>query len=171
VLLIPHQRTPLLSSRRAVAAMLTPACGSPWPQARRSALLQPAFAQRGLFVRLRRYAAIFKSKQMLNSKTNCASDLSSSLRRSAVWRRGLAKKYDDARAGRAADTLDQLAREAGRLPDSLWTKLQSHYSWSSGRWSDSVSEVSRLVEFRGVNTLPDFVDRLVSILSRPSIAA
>ena len=62
---------------------------------------------------------------MLNSKKNCASDLSASFRRSAVWRRGLRKKYDDARAGRAADTLDQLAKEASNLSDDLWANWKT----------------------------------------------
>jgi hypothetical protein len=67
--------------------------------------------------------------------------------------------------------LYQLAVEANDLSDDSWKQLEQHYNWASSKWSDAVSQASRQVEFRGVNTLPAFVDRLLSILSQPGIAA
>jgi hypothetical protein len=60
-------------------------------------------------------------------------------------------KYSDPRAGNAADILDRLADEIKDLSDESWRALSPFYSWSSGRWWDSVSATSRLVGFRGVD--------------------
>jgi hypothetical protein len=107
-----------------------------------------------------------------NSKQNCITDLSASVKRTAVWRRGLQAKYpNDPRNGRAGDTLEKLTNEVSDLTDQQWSQLKPFYSWESGTWADAVSETSRQVEFRGVNTLSDFVNRLVPILSQSSVAA
>src|SRR5713226_5551229 len=105
-----------------------------------------------------------------NSKQNCITDLSASLRRTASWRRELQNKYNDPRNGRAAETLDKLAGETNDLTDEAWEELRKFYNWASGTWSDAVSQASRHVEFRNVRTLPDFVNQLVGILSQPTVA-
>ena len=105
-----------------------------------------------------------------NSKLNCITDLSASLRRTAGWRRELQKKYSDHRNQRAAETLDKLAGETNDLTDEAWEELRKFYNWASGTWSDAVSQASRHVEFRSVRTFPDFVNRLVDILSPQSVA-
>jgi hypothetical protein len=101
-----------------------------------------------------------------NSKQNCIDSLSGSLTRTANWRRTLQSKYpNDPRTGRAADRLCQLASETDNLTDKAWSELAPYYSWASEKWSEAVSQASRYVGFRGVNTLPAFVDALVGILS------
>jgi hypothetical protein len=99
------------------------------------------------------------------SKQNCIDDLCASITRSAAWRRALQTKFNDPRNGRAADKLDQLAGETNDLSDEAWSELKPHYNWASGKWSEAVSQVSRQVEFRAVNSLPAFVSALVGILS------
>jgi hypothetical protein len=91
--------------------------------------------------------------------------MSGSLRRTASWRRSLQTKYNDPRNERAAEKLDQLASEAKDLTDEAWSELMPFYNWASFKWSDSLSQASRQVQFRGVNTLPAFVSTLVGILS------
>jgi hypothetical protein len=105
-----------------------------------------------------------------NSKQNCITDLSASLRRTASWRRELQNKFNDPRNGRAAETLNKLAGETNGLTDEAWSELKQFYNWSSGTWSDAVSQASRHVEFRNVQAFPDFVNRLVGILSPQSVA-
>jgi hypothetical protein len=58
-----------------------------------------------------------------------------------------------------------LAGETNDLSDEAWSELKPHYNWASGKWSEAVSQVSRQVEFRNVNSLPAFVSTLVGILS------
>jgi hypothetical protein len=106
-----------------------------------------------------------------NSKLNCITDLSASLRRTAGWRRELQKKYSDHRNQQAAETLDKLAGETNDLTDEAWLELKPYYNWASGTWSEAVSLAARHVEFRSVRTFPDFVNRLVDILSQDSVAA
>lgn len=107
---------------------------------------------------------------MIDCKQNCKDDLAASIRRSAGWRRRLQKKYNDPHCGPAADLLERLATESNDLSDEMFLALSPFYSWSSGRWADSVSETCRLVGFRGVDSLSKFVDTLVSILSKPVAA-
>jgi hypothetical protein len=102
---------------------------------------------------------------MINNKQYCIENLSSSLRRSASWRRSLQIRYPDPRNARAAEKLEQLATEACDLSEEAWLELQKFYNWSSFHWSESVSAVSRQVGFRNVNTLPAFVSALLGILS------
>jgi hypothetical protein len=101
-----------------------------------------------------------------NSKQNCIDDLSASITRSANWRRALQTKFNDPRNERAAARLDKLASETNDLSDEAWSELKSHYNWASGRWSEAVSQTSRQVGFRHVNTLPAFVSALVGILEQ-----
>ncbi len=110
---------------------------------------------------------------IINSKQNCINDLSASLRRTAGWRRELQKKYvnNSRRNEKAAATLERLADETNDLTDEAFETLQPFYSWSSGTWSDAVSQASRHVEFRNVRTLPGFVNDLVGILSQPAVAS
>jgi hypothetical protein len=108
---------------------------------------------------------------IINSKQNCKIDLSASVKRTANWRRQIKAKFNDDRNGPAAERLDQLAIEISNLGDEAWEELKPFYNWSSGEWSEAVSQTSRLVGFRGVNTLADFVNQLVGILSQPEIAA
>jgi hypothetical protein len=103
--------------------------------------------------------------KMINNKQYCIENLSSSLRRSASWRRSLQARYPDPRNERAADKLEQLANEASDLSEEAWQELQKFYNWASFQWSDAVSAVSRQVGFRNVNTLPAFVSALLGILS------
>jgi hypothetical protein len=105
-----------------------------------------------------------------NNKQNCIYDLSSSILRSEKWRRQLEVKYHDPRNGRAAERLNKLAAEITDLTDEQYAELKPFYSWSSSTWSEAVSATSRLVEFRNVRTLPEFVSSLVGILSQ-SVAA
>ena len=109
---------------------------------------------------------------MINSnKEYCAESLRSSLARSASWRRGLQTRFpDDPRLARAADNLDQLASEASSLSDASWEELKNFYRWDSWEWSDAVSQAARLVGYRNVRTLPDFVASLVGILTHPVAA-
>jgi hypothetical protein len=100
-----------------------------------------------------------------NNKQNCIYDLNSSILRSEKWRRQLEVKYHDPRNGRAAERLNQLAAEIGDFTDEQFSELKPFYSWSSPTWSEAVSQVSRQVEFRNVNSLPAFVSTLVGILS------
>jgi hypothetical protein len=102
---------------------------------------------------------------MINNKQYCIENLSSSLRRSASWRRSLQSRYPDPRNARAAEKLEQLATEASDLSEEAWQELQKFYNWSSFHWSESVSAVSRHVGFRNVDTLPAFTKTLVDILS------
>jgi hypothetical protein len=107
-----------------------------------------------------------------NSKSNCINDISASMARTAIWRRGLQAKYsNDVRNGQAADVLKRFADEINDLSDEQWLELKPYYSWSSGEWSEAVSQTSRLVGFRGANTLADFVNHLVGILSQSSVAS
>src|SRR5260370_376111 len=106
-----------------------------------------------------------------DNKLACLTDLSASLRRTAGWRRELHKKYPDVRNGKAAETLDKLAAQTSDLTDQEWQALAPFYSWASGTWSEAVSAASRHVEFRNIQTFPDFVNRLISILSQASVAA
>jgi hypothetical protein len=100
-----------------------------------------------------------------NTKQYCIENISGSLTRTAKWRRSLQAKYNDPRNGRAAETLDRLASEASNLSEEAWSELMPFYDWSSWKWSDAVSQASRLVEFRNVNDLPAFTKTLVGILS------
>jgi hypothetical protein len=127
----------------------------------------------GFFVRESCRNKRLRVEMPINSnKQICIDDLSAGMKRSANWRRGLQAKFpDDSRNGRAATKLDQLAGEAKDLGDHAWEKLVPYYNWSSAKWSDAVSQTSRQVGFRSVDDLPAFVERLVSILSQPSIAA
>jgi hypothetical protein len=104
------------------------------------------------------------------NKQDCIYDLSSSILRSEKWRRQLEVKYHDPRNGRAAERLNQLAIEIGDLTDEQFSELKPFYSWSSPTWSEAVSQTSRLVEFRNVRTLPEFLSSLVGILSQPTVA-
>jgi hypothetical protein len=107
-----------------------------------------------------------------NSKENLIHEVTASLRRTAVWRRQLQARYPtDARNVQAAAKLDQLADEMSDLSDDAWAELSPHYDWCSGRWSDAVSMASRHVFFHNVETLPAFIDDLVSILSQTSSVA
>jgi hypothetical protein len=108
---------------------------------------------------------------ILNNKENCTDYISASVRRSAIWRRALQSKYPDPRNGRAADKLERLADEIYEMTDEEFSQIAPHYSWSSGAWSDAVSQVSRLVGYRGVDTVPAFISHLVGILSQNEIAA
>jgi len=105
-----------------------------------------------------------------NTKEYCIENLSGSLARTASWRRSLQAKYNDHRNGRAAETLDRLASEASNLTDEAWSELMPFYNWASFKWSDAVSQASRQVEFRNVNTLPAFTKTLVGILSQSNAA-
>ena len=113
----------------------------------------------------------FRKEMISNNKQTCSEDISNSVRRSAIWRRRLQDKYPDPRNGRAADTLDRLANEIYEMTDSEFAQLSPHYNWASGKWSEAVSEASRRVGYRGVDTVPVFVNHLVGILSQSSVAA
>jgi hypothetical protein len=63
-----------------------------------------------------------------NNKQNCIDDLSSSILRSAKWRRQLQIKYPDPRNGQAADKLETLAGETNDLTDEAWGELQKFFS-------------------------------------------
>jgi hypothetical protein len=95
---------------------------------------------------------------MMKNKQSAITDLGASFRRTAIWRRELSKKYNDARNIRAAETLERLANEVNDLNDETWLALAPHYSWCSPIWSDAVSLASRRVEFKNVSTLSAFVD-------------
>src|ERR1700687_3431820 len=101
-----------------------------------------------------------------NTKEYCIENLSGSLARTASGRRSLQAKYNDPRSGRAAETLDRLASEASNLTDEAWAELMPFYNWASFEWSDSVSQASRQVEFRNVNSFPAFTKALVGILEQ-----
>ena len=105
-----------------------------------------------------------------SSKNYCIESLSGSLKRTASWRRSLQTRYNDPRNERAAIRLDQLASEANNLTAEAWLELQKFYAWDSWRWSDAVSQASRHVEFRNVNTLPAFTRTLLGILSQSNAA-
>ena len=94
-------------------------------------------------------------------------------KRTSRWRESLQKKYpSDARNGRAAERLLQLADEAASLSDQQWAELQPFYSWSSESWIESVSLAARHVEFqRNIRTFPAFVQNLICILSEERAAA
>jgi hypothetical protein len=105
-----------------------------------------------------------------NSKNYCIESLSGSLKRTASWRRSLQTRYNDPRNERAAIRLDQLSHEVNELSDESWVELQKFYAWDSWKWSEAVSQASRQVEFRNVNTLPALVNTLVGILSQSNAA-
>jgi hypothetical protein len=74
---------------------------------------------------------------IINSKQNCSTDLSASIKRTAIWRRELKNKYvNDARNERAAGALEKLATETCSLSDEAWAELMPYYSWSSATWSE-----------------------------------
>jgi len=112
-----------------------------------------------------------EKKMISNSKQNCIAEISASARRSAVWRRELHAKYNDPRNGKAADTLDRLANEMHSMTDEDWLSLKPFYNWDSGKWSEAVSETSRRVGFRCIDTVPAFARHLARVLSQPSVAA
>jgi hypothetical protein len=105
------------------------------------------------------------------SKSNCIEDMSASIKRSAAWRRNLQAKYPDPKNGRAADKLDRLASDLKEMNNEDWLALKPFYKWSSGKWSEAVSETSRCVGYRGVETVSEFVSHLAGILSQNEIAA
>jgi hypothetical protein len=116
-------------------------------------------------------AGQFKSRQMIsNSKTNCIEDMCASVKRSAIWRRGLHAKYNDPRNSKAADTLDRLANEIHDMTDEEFSQLSSYYNWASGKWSEAVSETSRRVGFRYVDSVPVFLNHLVGILAAQHVS-
>ncbi len=108
---------------------------------------------------------------MISNKQNCIDDISASVKRSAVWLRKLHTKYNDPRNGKAADTLDRLANEMHDITVYEWAELKPHYNWASRKWSEAVSETTRRVGFRYVDTAPAFVKNLIEVLSQSSIAA
>jgi hypothetical protein len=109
---------------------------------------------------------------MINDKNDCIASLNACLTRTANWRRGLQAKYsDDVRNGRAADLLDKMADEANDMNDEVWELFKPYFNWTSGRWSDAVSQVARLVAFRNVNTFSAFTRILTNILSQKSSVA
>jgi hypothetical protein len=114
-----------------------------------------------------------KAKMTLNDKQDCIASLNACLSRTANWRRGMQAKYpNDSRNRLAAETLDKLASEANDLTDEAWeNELKPFFNWTSQAWSDAVSQVSRMVEFRGVNTFPGFTRLLARVLSQSSVAA
>jgi hypothetical protein len=84
--------------------------------------IKPAPAHSGIFCAriLPEFIRPLEKKMISNSKQNCIAEISSSARRSAVWRRELHAKYNDPRNGKAADTLDRLANEMYNLSDEDW---------------------------------------------------
>jgi hypothetical protein len=105
------------------------------------------------------------------SKSNCIENMSASIKRSADWRRNLQTKYpDDPRNGRAADKLDRLANDLKEMGNEDWLKLKPFYNWASGKWSEAVSQTSRCVGYRGVETVSEFVSHLAGILSESAAA-
>jgi hypothetical protein len=108
----------------------------------------------------------------LNDKEDCAVSLKGCLLRTKKWRDGLQIKFpNDLRNGRAAETLERFANEATDLSGEAWAELKPFFNWTSGAWSDAVSQTARLVEFRNVNTFPIFIKILVRILSQPTSVA
>jgi hypothetical protein len=75
-----------------------------------------------------------RKKMISNSKQNCIEDMCASLKRSAVWRRGLPAKYNDPRCGKAASVFDRLADEMPGMTDEDWLEFKPFYNWSSGCW-------------------------------------
>ena len=108
---------------------------------------------------------------IFNNKQSCAADISNSVRGSATWRRGLQAKYPNARNFRAAATLDRIADEVYDMTDEQFKQLSRYYNWSSLTWSEAVSETSRLVGYRGVDTLSDYINALAHTLSKSGVAA
>jgi hypothetical protein len=109
---------------------------------------------------------------MINDKKSCIDNLHGSFVRSSLWRGGLKAKFpNDARNGRAKETLDRLSIEVRDLTDSQFESLKPFYNWSSVAWSDAVSTAARFVEFKhNVRTLPGFLETLVDLLAQPVAA-
>ena len=106
-----------------------------------------------------------------NDKQGCMDHIGGSVKRSANWRRQLQTKWPDQRNERAAVALDRLAYESSYMTDRDFARLAPHYSWSSATFADAVSETSRLVGYRGVDSFPDFMNALARILNRSGVAA
>jgi hypothetical protein len=104
---------------------------------------------------------------ILNSKEDCAANISRALERTSLWRKAMTVRWrDDPRNMRAAKKLDQLALDAADLTESEWLMLQSHYSWTSEKWRNALNETARQVGFfHRAENISHFVKALVQNLS------
>jgi hypothetical protein len=108
-------------------------------------------------------------------KTTCAESIAYGLKRVAKWRRNTDIRYPgDKRNVLAAETLAKLAMDSVQLTDDAWNQLKPYFQHGGidARWRESVALTARQVGFyQKINTLPPFVDNLIDVLSRSSIAA
>jgi hypothetical protein len=139
-------------------------------------LTLPATARLEFFVRQpRRFsrhynastAGYFESRYMFDNKHICIDDMRGNARSTGGWRRGLNAKYNDPRNGRSASLLETLSADLKYLTDEQWAELEPYFN--SPAWSSSVSLVCRQVGFKHIDTVPEFIARLVSTLK--SVAA
>jgi hypothetical protein len=108
-------------------------------------------------------------------KTHCAESIAYGLNRVGKWRRKTDVRYPgDYRNIRAADALAKLASESVQLTDEAWNQLKPYYCYGGvdARWRESVAQAARQVGFyQSAKSFPAFVDNLIDVLSRSSIAA
>jgi hypothetical protein len=85
---------------------------------------------------------------MINDKNDCIDSIIKMLERTSNWRKSITARFpNDPRNKKASDTLDKLAVEGADLTDAQWAELQPHFSWSSDRWRNALSNIARGVGF------------------------
>jgi hypothetical protein len=110
---------------------------------------------------------------ILNDKQDCIEQFARILEQTSAWRRKTATKYpDDLRNLKAAEMLDQLARDSANLTDEQWEELKPHFGWSSQTFRDALIQATKLVGFAHRNrSLDSFVRLAVWSLPTSRVAA
>ena len=108
-------------------------------------------------------------------KLHCAESIAYGLNRVGKWRRKTDIRYPgDKRNIFAAETLAKLAVDSAQLTDDAWNQLKPYYCYGGidARWREAVAQTARQVGFyQNVKSFPAFVENLIDVLSRSSIAA
>jgi len=108
-------------------------------------------------------------------KTHCAEAIAYGLNRVGKSRRKTDIRYPgDFRNIRAAETLARSASDSAQLTDEQWNQLKPYYCYGGvdARWRESVAQAAgQLGFYQSVKSFPAFVDNLIDLLSRSSIAA
>lgn len=84
----------------------------------------------------------------MSTKLECAACIYAALRKTARWRENVATRFpDDPRNPAAANLLRKLSDTAD-LSDSQWDRIAPHFSRTSDKWCDALTEAGRLVGIR-----------------------
>jgi hypothetical protein len=110
---------------------------------------------------------------ILNDKQDCIESIARILESTSAWRRKKAAEWPaDQRNEKAAEMLDQLAKDCASLTDEHWNEFTPHFGWSSQNWREAVVQAAKMVGFahRG-KTFESFVRTVVRQLPSQRIAA